>query len=230
VKRIALILKKKQFYFVFVATQKHVQGFSNALYKGFSSHGEAEYWLRLNVSSPAALAFTTTTTPIDPISSLASQPHLLKSGQSKRSINSITLIDDSNVVKRVRRDTGSSPAATTILPSPVPASEPSPATPTTPVSTSAPFAVVDNNEAPIHVTMYADGASRNNPGEAGSGVWVVKCDGAGNEIPLGCARHYLGSKSTNNQAEYQVRRQPPTWSTYFYIFLCFCVYDSRSCT
>ncbi|MDA8099968.1 MAG: ribonuclease HI family protein [Nitrospiraceae bacterium] len=48
----------------------------------------------------------------------------------------------------------------------------------------------------MELTIYTDGASRNNPGEAGAGVHVVK-DGKPEE---GLAR-YLGT-TTNNIAEY----------------------------
>ena len=45
-------------------------------------------------------------------------------------------------------------------------------------------------------TLFTDGASRGNPGEAGAGAYLV--NGAGEEIGL---RRYLG-RATNNQAEY----------------------------
>ena len=46
-------------------------------------------------------------------------------------------------------------------------------------------------------TIYTDGASRNNPGEAGAGVFIMR-DGR----PLEKIAQYLGT-TTNNIAEYQ---------------------------
>lgn len=48
----------------------------------------------------------------------------------------------------------------------------------------------------MELTIYSDGASRNNPGEAGAGVYITK-DGA----PLEGLARYLGT-TTNNIAEY----------------------------
>ena len=48
----------------------------------------------------------------------------------------------------------------------------------------------------MDLTIYSDGASRNNPGEAGAGVYIMK-DGA----PLKGLARYLGT-TTNNIAEY----------------------------
>lgn len=47
-----------------------------------------------------------------------------------------------------------------------------------------------------HCKLYVDGASRNNPGPAGAGIYFLK-DG----IPLEQQGFFLGTK-TNNQAEY----------------------------
>ncbi|HUJ16597.1 MAG TPA: ribonuclease HI family protein [Nitrospirota bacterium] len=52
-----------------------------------------------------------------------------------------------------------------------------------------------NQQGP-ELTIYSDGASRNNPGEAGAGIYILQ-DGAPRE---GIAR-YLG-RTTNNIAEY----------------------------
>lgn len=46
------------------------------------------------------------------------------------------------------------------------------------------------------LTVYTDGASRNNPGEAGAGVYILE---AGR--PIGKIARYLG-RTTNNIAEY----------------------------
>jgi ribonuclease HI len=46
------------------------------------------------------------------------------------------------------------------------------------------------------ITIYTDGASRNNPGEAGAGVYILE---AGR--PVGKIARYLG-RTTNNIAEY----------------------------
>ena len=48
----------------------------------------------------------------------------------------------------------------------------------------------------MELTIYSDGASRNNPGEAGAGVYILK-DGA----PVDGLARYLGT-TTNNIAEY----------------------------
>jgi ribonuclease HI len=48
----------------------------------------------------------------------------------------------------------------------------------------------------MELTMYTDGASRNNPGEAGAGAFILK-DGC----PVEKIARYLG-KTTNNIAEY----------------------------
>ncbi len=48
----------------------------------------------------------------------------------------------------------------------------------------------------MELTIYSDGASRNNPGEAGAGVYIVPSG----EEPIRIAR-YLG-RTTNNIAEY----------------------------
>ncbi len=48
----------------------------------------------------------------------------------------------------------------------------------------------------MELTIYSDGASRNNPGEAGAGVYIVPIG----EDPVTIAR-YLG-QTTNNIAEY----------------------------
>ncbi len=49
---------------------------------------------------------------------------------------------------------------------------------------------------PMELTIYTDGASRNNPGEAGAGVYILR-DGE----PLERIARYLGT-TTNNIAEY----------------------------
>jgi ribonuclease HI len=49
----------------------------------------------------------------------------------------------------------------------------------------------------LQLTLYIDGASRGNPGQAGAGVWII--DGDGRKL-LEMGR-YLGHK-TNNEAEY----------------------------
>jgi len=46
------------------------------------------------------------------------------------------------------------------------------------------------------LTIYSDGASRNNPGEAGAGVFIVE-----NDKPRETISRYLG-QTTNNIAEY----------------------------
>ena len=48
----------------------------------------------------------------------------------------------------------------------------------------------------MELTIYTDGASRNNPGESGAGVYILK-DGE----PYERIAHYLGT-TTNNIAEY----------------------------
>jgi ribonuclease HI len=48
----------------------------------------------------------------------------------------------------------------------------------------------------MELTIYSDGASRNNPGEAGAGVYILE-DG----IPVDGLARYLGT-TTNNIAEY----------------------------
>jgi ribonuclease HI len=47
------------------------------------------------------------------------------------------------------------------------------------------------------LTIYTDGASRNNPGEAGAGVYILQ-----DNKPVGEIAQYLG-KTTNNIAEYK---------------------------
>ncbi len=48
----------------------------------------------------------------------------------------------------------------------------------------------------MELTIYTDGASRNNPGEAGAGVFILKDD-----TPAERLARYLG-RTTNNIAEY----------------------------
>jgi ribonuclease HI len=48
----------------------------------------------------------------------------------------------------------------------------------------------------MELTIYTDGASRNNPGEAGAGVYILR-DG----VPVERIARYLGT-TTNNIAEY----------------------------
>lgn len=48
----------------------------------------------------------------------------------------------------------------------------------------------------MELTIYTDGASRNNPGEAGAGIYILR-DGE----PFGQIARYLG-QTTNNIAEY----------------------------
>lgn len=58
---------------------------------------------------------------------------------------------------------------------------------------------LDNQKAPHldeHWVLFSDGASRNNPGPAGAGVYILK-----DEEDFYQDGFYLGSK-TNNQAEY----------------------------
>jgi ribonuclease HI len=49
----------------------------------------------------------------------------------------------------------------------------------------------------VELTIYTDGASRNNPGEAGAGIFIMQ-DGK----PVDRIARYLGT-TTNNIAEYQ---------------------------
>jgi ribonuclease HI len=49
----------------------------------------------------------------------------------------------------------------------------------------------------MELTLYTDGASRNNPGQAGAGIFIMR-DGK----PLDRIARYLGT-TTNNIAEYQ---------------------------
>lgn len=49
----------------------------------------------------------------------------------------------------------------------------------------------------MELTMFTDGASRNNPGEAGAGIFILR-DGK----PVDKIARYLGT-TTNNIAEYQ---------------------------
>ena len=48
----------------------------------------------------------------------------------------------------------------------------------------------------MELTIYSDGASRNNPGEAGAGIYILR-----DNEPVKQISHYLG-KTTNNIAEY----------------------------
>lgn len=48
----------------------------------------------------------------------------------------------------------------------------------------------------VHWTLYVDGASRNNPGPSGAGIYILKDDAVFEQNGF-----YLGTK-TNNQAEY----------------------------
>ncbi len=48
----------------------------------------------------------------------------------------------------------------------------------------------------MELTIYSDGASRNNPGEAGAGVYILQDD-----APVEKIARYLGT-TTNNIAEY----------------------------
>jgi ribonuclease HI len=48
----------------------------------------------------------------------------------------------------------------------------------------------------VHLTIYTDGASRNNPGEAGAGIFILQDD-----KPIQKIARYLGT-TTNNIAEY----------------------------
>jgi ribonuclease HI len=49
----------------------------------------------------------------------------------------------------------------------------------------------------MELTVYTDGASRNNPGEAGAGVVILRAG-----APVDAIARYLGT-TTNNIAEYQ---------------------------
>jgi ribonuclease HI len=49
---------------------------------------------------------------------------------------------------------------------------------------------------PMELTIYTDGASRNNPGEAGAGIFIMR-----NGEPFEKIARYLGT-TTNNIAEY----------------------------
>jgi ribonuclease HI len=48
----------------------------------------------------------------------------------------------------------------------------------------------------VHLIIYTDGASRNNPGEAGAGIFILQDD-----KPIEKIARYLGT-TTNNIAEY----------------------------
>ena len=48
----------------------------------------------------------------------------------------------------------------------------------------------------MEITIYTDGASRNNPGEAGAGIYIVR-----DNAPAEGISRYLG-RTTNNIAEY----------------------------
>src|SRR5437762_9477283 len=52
------------------------------------------------------------------------------------------------------------------------------------------------SESPVEWQLYVDGASRNNPGFSGAGIFITK-----NSIPCYKQGFFLGIK-TNNQAEY----------------------------
>ena len=52
------------------------------------------------------------------------------------------------------------------------------------------------DSTPTRWHLYIDGASRNNPGPSGAGVYLLK-----DEVPVVKQGFYLGTK-TNNQAEY----------------------------
>jgi ribonuclease HI len=56
--------------------------------------------------------------------------------------------------------------------------------------------IVNKQGQAQELTIYTDGASRNNPGEAGAGVYVLQ-----NGNPVEKIARYLG-KTTNNIAEY----------------------------
>lgn len=48
----------------------------------------------------------------------------------------------------------------------------------------------------MELTIFTDGASRNNPGEAGAGIFIVQ-----DSVPIEKITRYLG-RTTNNVAEY----------------------------
>jgi len=48
----------------------------------------------------------------------------------------------------------------------------------------------------VELTIFTDGASRNNPGEAGAGIFIVQ-----DSVPIEKITRYLG-RTTNNVAEY----------------------------
>ena len=48
----------------------------------------------------------------------------------------------------------------------------------------------------MELTIFTDGASRNNPGEAGAGIFIVR-----DSVPIEMITRYLG-RTTNNVAEY----------------------------
>ena len=54
-----------------------------------------------------------------------------------------------------------------------------------------------NTATKVHLTIFTDGASRNNPGEAGAGIFILR-DGK----PVEKIARYLGA-TTNNIAEYR---------------------------
>jgi ribonuclease HI len=54
-----------------------------------------------------------------------------------------------------------------------------------------------NTTSKVHLTIFTDGASRNNPGEAGAGIFILQ-DGK----PVEMIAQYLGT-TTNNIAEYR---------------------------
>jgi ribonuclease HI len=60
----------------------------------------------------------------------------------------------------------------------------------------AQLSIFNNNSFNSKFELYVDGASRNNPGQAGAGIYIIKDNQA--LVKLG---YYLGNK-TNNQAEY----------------------------
>jgi ribonuclease HI len=53
-----------------------------------------------------------------------------------------------------------------------------------------------NQQEPGEIIIYSDGASRNNPGEAGAGVFILR-----DRQPIEKIARYLG-QTTNNIAEY----------------------------
>lgn len=57
---------------------------------------------------------------------------------------------------------------------------------------------LDNTKAKHDLTIFTDGASRGNPGEAGAGIYII--DDQGLEI---CGEGFYLGKCTNNMAEYQ---------------------------